>query len=278
MKALWCNGQWLSPVDFPGSPLDRGITLGLGLFETILALDGRPVFLNPHLERMRHGCTRLGWCVEFPELQHAAHELLVRNDLAAGRARLRLAITAGAGTLNTLTQGNDSLLWMIALPVTESPPEISATIAPWPRNEHSPLAGLKCSSYAENLIALDHARRAGFQESIFLNTAGHLCEAATANLFLVKQQILLTPPLTAGCLAGIAREVVLKLAHNCGIETRTVPLTLQDLGNADEVFLTSSINGLVSVSRIDAKSHSLGPITPRLRQLWNTAITRATAD
>jgi len=278
MKTLWCNGQWLPPADFPSSPLDRGMTLGLGLFETILALDGRPVFFDQHLERMHRGCTRLGWMLEFTELEHAARELLVRNDLTAGRARIRLAITAGAGTLNTLTQGSDSLLWMIALPVTESPPEIRATIAPWPRNEHSALAGLKCNSYAENLVALAHARRAGFQESIFLNTAGHLCEAATANLFLVKKQVLLTPPLTAGCLAGIARDMVLKLAHNSEIESRTTPLTLQDLHTADEVFLTSSINGLASVSQIDATSYPLGPLTRRLRESWNTEITRAAAE
>jgi branched-chain amino acid aminotransferase len=278
MTALWCNGQWLDPLDFPASPMDRGITLGLGLFETILALDGRPVFLDRHLARLRLGCERLGWTSSFEEVPEIASELLVRNQLTTGRARIRLAITAGAGPLDHLASGSHSLLWMIALPVGETPQNIAVTIAPWPRNEHSPLVGLKCASYAENLVALDHARRAGFQETLFLNTAGHLCEAATANLFLVKSNILLTPPLESGCLPGIAREVMLDLARCCGIETRTETLLPADLHAADEVFLTSSINGPVSVSQVGEKPYPTPAITPRLREMWHAEIGRITPD
>jgi branched-chain amino acid aminotransferase len=272
MTALWCNGRWLDPLDFPASPMDRGITLGLGLFETMLALDGTPVFLDRHLARLRDGCTRLGWSTSFQELPEIANELLVRNQLTTGRARIRLAITAGAGPLDQLASGSDFLLWMIALPVGETPQDIAVNIAPWPRNERSPLVGLKCASYAENLLALDHARRAGFQETLFLNIAGHLCEAATANLFLVKNHALLTPPLESGCLPGIARDVVLDLARRCGIETRTETLLPDDLDAADEVFLTSSINGLVSVLQVGRNAHPAGPITPRLREMWDAEI------
>jgi branched-chain amino acid aminotransferase len=274
MTALWCNGQWLDPIDFPASPMDRGITLGLGLFETILALDGRPVFLDQHLERLRLGCARLGWADSFQDLPETAHELLVRNQLTTGRARIRIAVTAGTGPIDHLAAGSDSLLWMIALPVRETPHAIAVNLAPWPRNERSPLAGLKCASYAENLVALDHARRAGFQETLFLNTAGHLCEAATANLFLVKNNVLLTPPLESGCLPGIAREVVLALARRCGMESWTETLFPIELDTADEVFLTSSINGLVRVSQVGDKIYPAGPVTPRLREMWDAEIAR----
>lgn len=278
MTALWCNGRWLDPIDFPASPLDRGITLGLGLFETVLALHGRPVFLARHLGRLRLGCARFGWTHPFHDLPEAARELLVRNRLATGRARIRLAITAGAGPFDHLAAGGDSLLWMIAMPAAESPRDIAIDIAPWPRNERSPLAGLKCASYAENLVALDHARRAGFQETLFLNTAGHLCEAATANLFLVRNQILFTPPLESGCLPGIAREVMLEVARRDGMETRTQSLLPGDLDAADEVFLTSSIRGLVRVSQVGGKTYPPGPVTPRLRGMWEAEIARIDAD
>jgi len=167
---------------------------------------------------------------------------------------------------------------MIALPVRETRHAIAVNLAPWPRNERSPLAGLKCASYAENLVALDHARRAGFQETLFLNTAGHLCEAATANLFLVKNNVLLTPPLESGCLPGIAREVVLALARRCGMETSTATLFPIELHTADEVFLTSSINGLVRVSQVGDKIYPAGPVTPRLRGMWDAEIARIAAD
>lgn len=258
--------------------MDRGITLGLGLFETVLALDNRPVFLDRHLGRLRHGCSRFGWTSSFQELPEAARELLVRNQLTTGRARIRLAITAGTGPFDNLAAGNDALFWMIALPAGESQRDIAVNIATWPRNERSPLAGLKCASYAENLVALDHARRSGFQETLFLSTAGHLCEAATANLFLVKNQILRTPPLESGCLPGIAREVVIELAQRDGMETRTETLVPADLDAADEIFLTSSIKGLVRVSQVGEKTYPPGTITPRLREMWAAEIARIAAD
>ena len=217
MKRIWCNGQWLDPQDFLSSPMDRGSIHGLGLFETMLAIDGVLLFADRHLARLRSGHEKLGWPVEFPEFQEIAAELLAKNRLGTGRARVRLTVTGGSGPIHDLTPGTDRLVWMTAFPALVPPESVSACLSPWPRNEFSPLAGLKCASYSENLIALDHARRTGFDETIFLNTAGHLCEAATANLFLVIDGTLLTPSLDSGCLPGITREVVIELAAETGI-------------------------------------------------------------
>ncbi len=249
--------------------MDRGSILGLGLFETILAVDGIPVFADRHLARLRQGCERLGWPVEILHFQQIAAELLVKNQLTHGRARIRLAVTAGSGLLHDLAPGGDRLIWITALPAFAPPESLSACISPWPRNEHSPLAGLKCASYAENLIALDHARRLGFDEMIFLNTAGHLCEAATANLFLVKNGSLCTPALDSGCLPGICRERVIEHATEIGIPCETGSLTLAQLHAADEIFLTSSTRGPVPLSRLGERRLSLGKIVSKLRQtMW----------
>ena len=133
-------------------------------------------------------------------------EILVRNHLIQGRAKIRLTITAGSGRIMDLALGTSPMQWMAAMPAGEFSESISANISPWPRNERSPLVGLKSASYAENLIALDHARQMGFEETILINTVGQLCETATANLFLVKDGVLLTPSLESGCLPGIPRH------------------------------------------------------------------------
>ena len=254
--------------------MDRGSILGLGLFETMLAIDGVPIFVERHLARLRSGCERLGWPLMLPDLHEIIGELLIRNGLGAGRARVRLAMTAGSGPIDDLSLGNSPLLWIIALAVNEAPKKIEVNLAPWRRNEHSPLAGLKCASYAENLVALDHARRLGFEETLFLNTAGHLCEGATANLFIVKNGMVLTPSLESGCLPGITRAVVLELADRYRIVRQECVLTPDDLHSADEIFLTSSIRGLESVSRVGDQAYHDCSVANRLRQYWKAEIER----
>jgi len=274
MSQIWCNGQWLDSEDFPGSPMDRGSLHGLGLFETLLALDGVPLFLNRHLARLRHGCEKLGWPVDFTGFHEIFSELLMKNRRARGHARIRLAITGGGGRINDLTPGPDRLVWMVALPAGTPPESLSACVSPWPRNERSPLVGLKCASYAENLIALDHARRQGFDETVFLNTAGHLCEAATANLFLVKNGELHTPSLESGCLPGITREVVIQLAGEIGIPCHAAAnLTLENLLAADEIFLTSSTLGPLPLTRIGDRPIAVGPVSRLLRQAYLKILT-----
>lgn len=274
MTHVWCNGHWLDPLDFPAAATDRGLTVGLGLFETILALEGEPVFADRHLARLRAGCERLGWLPEWPELLEIMGELITLNELADGRARIRLALTAGSGVSHDLSLGADHLMWMTAAPVVEPPESTTANLSPWRRNEHSPLAGLKCASYAENLVALAHADRLGFEETLFLNSAGHLCEAATSNVFLVENGMLLTPPLESGCLPGITRAVVIRLALNLGIPCAERELSAADLHAADELFLTSSIRGVMGVSRFGGKLMAPGPVTGRLRVAWHAATHR----
>ncbi|WP_193214104.1 aminotransferase class IV [Luteolibacter marinus] len=250
MSCYWCNGEFLEGK-LPVSPGDRGLTHGLGLFETILATDGQPVELARHLARMAAGAERLGWRLELEQVEGAMVELLGRRGLNTGRARLRLAVTAGTGDLRSLELGDDPRLWITAAPCPEPPESVSLWTSPFPRNERSPLAGLKCASYAENLFALDQARRSGADEALFYNTRGELCEAATANVFLVRDGCYATPPLSSGCLPGTMRARVMEQRE---VEER--PLTAADLEAADEVFLSSATRGLVRVSAIDGKARA----------------------
>ncbi|MFT3990805.1 MAG: aminotransferase class IV [Luteolibacter sp.] len=262
MNEIWCNGEWRT--DLAASPLDRGHLLGLGLFETLLAVDGKVRHAGRHLLRLAHGCERLGWEVPFPNLQDVMAELLVRRGLETGRARVRLALTAGSGAFDDLSQGDDFRLWITAFPAPEPPMTVTTVLSPWPRNEHSPLVGIKCASYAENLIALDYARRQGVDEVIFLNTAKNLCETATANLFIVKGEEIFTPSLDSGCLPGIGREILLDETH--ALEGA---LTLEDLHAADEVFFTSSTRGAVPIVRVGERHFPVGKVTREMNGILN---------
>lgn len=267
----------MDAFDFTASPADRSLILGLGLFETILALDGRPIHAERHLARFLASCERLGWQPVLPDLPEIMAELIGVNGLNIGRARIRLAISGGSGLIHDLSLGSDHRVWMTAVPAADAPPTTTANLSPWLRNEHSALAGLKCASYAENLIALEHADRLGFEETVFLNTSGGLCEAATSNLFLVKSGGILTPSLDSGCLPGITREIVIELAGKLGIPCAERRLDLADLHGADELFLTSSIRGLMGVSRFEERIFPPGPVTHALRDAWNAVTMRGPA-
>lgn len=272
MNRIWCNGQWIEPLDFSIATTDRGLIHGLGLFETLLAVDGRPVFAEHHLKRFTSGCERLGWRMETTDLAAVMCELLHHNHLGTGRARIRLALTAGSGVIGDLTLGGDCLLWMTATAAAEPPATTSVNVSQFTRNEHSPLAGLKCASYAENHVALDRARRLGFEETLFCNNAGHLCEAATSNVFLVKDGSLRTPALDCGCLPGITRAVVSGLAAKLGISCDEAQLIKADLHSAEGIFLTSSTRGVMGVSRLEERALQPCEITATLRRAWEQAV------
>ncbi|MBK1882171.1 aminotransferase class IV [Luteolibacter pohnpeiensis] len=268
MVTLWQDGRWIKEGEFSINPGDRGLLHGLGLFETILAVDGNPKFLGKHLRRLRESCQRLGWKSLEYSFESIIRELLQRNQLEIGRAKVRLALTAGSGSIRDLNSGANRSVWLTAEAAGTEMESIAVDISPWVRNERSPLSGLKCASYAENLLALEHARNAGFEETLFLNTSGKVCEAATANVFAVVAGKLFTPQLSSGCLPGITRAVVLELARQLGIDAREADIDLGTLVSATEVFLTSSVQGPVPVCRIGERRLAIGTLFHRIRGAW----------
>ena len=224
-------------------PLAQGFLMGLGVYDTLLVRAGNPVFLTKHLRRLAGGAARLG--LPAPDagiVESAISALTAANGLTEGRLR----ITLGAGPA---ADKNITLITLAAL--TPEKASAALTITPFRRNEHSPLAGIKFTACAENVLARRDALAAGFDEALFLNTAGDLCEGAFSNLFLVSAARVFTPPLTSGCLPGVTREVVLELcaAHGIPAEEATPGAAL--LRDAEEIFVTSSIRGIQPVHRLD---------------------------
>jgi branched-chain amino acid aminotransferase len=272
MSDFWCNGEWVEAGKFTLPPTDRGATLGLAIFETMLAVDGRPKLIPAHLNRWKESCRRLGW--DFPgiDLHAIGAELLLRNGLTNGRSRLRLTMTAGSGSVFSKDMGAGALTWITATPMDPLTERVSVLLSPWLRNDKSPLAGLKTASYAENIIALDHARSFGFDETLFLNTAGNLCEGATSNVFIVRDGQLLTPSLESGCLPGVMRSVVIDLSGKLNMPCLETTLGKGDLEGADEIFLTSAIRGPVPVCRFGERAFATTPVTDLVRSAWRDEI------
>jgi branched-chain amino acid aminotransferase len=248
---LWINGALVAAADAHLSPFDHGLTVGNGVFETMKVVpdaDGVPqaFALGRHLRRLRRSAASLGLVAGIgdDELRDAVRAVLDANAATAGR--LRVTLTGGVGPLGSDRPDGPGTLLLATGPANPWPPTTAVTVVPWRRNEHSAVAGAKTTSYAENVVALQHAHERGSSEALFANTAGNLCEGTGSNVFVGIGGRLVTPPLSSGCLAGITRELLLEV-----LEVDEVDLPLGRLDEADEVFLTSSTRDVHPVARVD---------------------------
>lgn len=241
---------------------DRGLLLGDGLFETMLALDGAIPLLDAHLDRMAAGCAVLGLP---PPDREAARALCLAASPATGRAAVRLTLTAGSGGrgLDRPAEPEPRLVATAALsPQVDTPATL--LIAETRRNEGSAASRLKTLSYLDNVLARREARAAGADEAVMLNNAGHIACAGAANVFWIKGRTLFTPLLDCGVLAGITRARVLVVARALDVASAEVVADRTVLEAADAVFLTNSLIGLRAVSRLGERALSPHPLTERL--------------
>jgi len=167
--------------------------------------------------------------------------------------RLRITLTGGPGPLGS-ERGAAGPTLVVALAAMRSwAPTAKAVVVPWTRNERAATAGLKTTSYADNVVALARAKAAGGTEALMANTAGDLCEGTGSNVFLVLDGQLVTPPLSSGCLAGVTRALVLEWT---GAVERDLPMVA--LQEASEVFLTEPL-----------------PVRQRLREMLDIDLSRS---
>ncbi|TDU02785.1 branched-chain amino acid aminotransferase [Streptomyces sp. 846.5] len=256
---IWVNGALRESTEASVSVLDHGMTVGDGVFETVKAVDGAPFALGRHLDRLERSARGLGLPAPDREVvRRACAEVLAANP--AKLARLRITYTGGLGPLGS-DRGDSGPSLIVALGEVAYRPDAAAVVTvPWTRNEHSAVAGLKTTSYAENVVALARAHEYGAAEAIFGNTAGRLCEGTGSNVFVVLDGRILTPPLTSGCLAGVTRALALQW-----LDAAEADLPLSVLEEADEVFLTGTLRDIQGVSRVDDRDlpGAPGPVTAK---------------
>jgi branched-subunit amino acid aminotransferase/4-amino-4-deoxychorismate lyase len=223
---------------------DRGLLLGDGLFETLLARDGELVDAAAHLDRMAVGCAALG----LPGPDRGEATRLMRQAVAgtlAPRAAVRLTLTAGSGGRGLdRPHPPQPRLFATATPALAPTGPVRLIISGVRRNEGSPTARLKTLAYLDNVLARAEAQAAGAGEALMLNNRGELACATAANLFWLREGALETPALDCGVLAGIVRAAVMSRARALGIEVREVRAGVGTLATAEAMFLTNSLIGV----------------------------------
>jgi branched-chain amino acid aminotransferase len=260
---IWLNGALLND-EATISPLDHGLTTGDGVFETIKIVDGQPFAVRRHLERLVRSAVGLG----LPEPDVARIEAGIAEVVAADPdipfGRLRITYTGGVSPLSS-DRGTSGPTILVATQAIPRPAATSAIVTvPWVRNERSAVAGLKTTSYAENVRALAYAKERGGSEAIFANTIGNLSEGTGANIFCVYDGELVTPTLESGALAGVTRALVLEWF---GGTERDVPL--ERLHEAEEVFLTSTTRDVQAIHRVDDRDlPAPGTITAQVAKVF----------
>ncbi len=230
-----------------GVPLsDRGLLLGDGLFETLLALDG--VLQDPleHLARMARGCAVLGLPLPDSELALSLMQAAIADaGLERGRAAVRLTYTAGSGGRGLVRPQDPSpSLFATAAPSALPTAPARLALARVRRNASSPTAHHKTLAYLDNVMARREALAVDADEAVLCNTDGHLACAAAANLFWIEGGVVFTPDLACGVLPGLARARVLAAAGALGQALQVVKIGPEALDRAKAIFVTNSLNGL----------------------------------
>lgn len=251
----WVNGELVAPGEAMLSVTDHGFTVGDGCFETTSVVRGEAFAVTRHLRRLRRSLA--GLLLDLPmgddELRTAIDAILATRPDAGV---VRITVTAGRGPLGSGRNDSEPTVLIALGPSRGWDPTAAVITVPWPRNERGALAGVKSTSYAENVVALARAKEADASEAIFPNTIGNLCEGTGTNIFVELDGRLVTPPLTSGCLAGVTRELVIEVT-GCA----EVDVPINHLLTTTEAFLTSSTRDVMAITRIDDRELTVGALS-----------------
>jgi len=275
---IWHNTTFLDATQTPIAATAAGLTLGWGVFTTIGIYARRPFALERHLARLRHSATATE--IELPyddsAIEAALQATIERNAVHDGFARLTLTLRADGRWSQAL--GSD--LTIFAAPRTPLTLDgLKVMLSSYRLDARRPLAGVKTTSYLEHQWIWREAHERGFDEAIFCNSQGVLCEGARSNLFWVRGGELFTPALASGCLPGIARASLLEWAASLRIRVHEGAFSPQELVAADEVFLTSATSGPRAVQSFVLEPNettetyaSPGPVTQSLQERWQEEV------
>lgn len=284
---IYIDGKYYDEAKAKISVFDHGLLYGDGIFEGIRAYHGRVFKLKEHIDRLFYSAKAILLTIPMTheQVMRAVVDTCKKNKLKDGY--IRLVVTRGKGTLglNPNRCANPSVI-VIADKIQLYPQEMYdqgmeiVTVATT-RNLHNAVnPAIKSLNYLNNILAKIEANVAGVEEAIMLNSDGYVAECTGDNIFIIKGQQLLTPPLSAGALYGITRGVAMELAKEMGLTVAEPNLTRYDLFNADECFLTGTGAELIPVTKIDARvigTGKPGPLTRELVQKYH-ALTKVSGE
>jgi branched-subunit amino acid aminotransferase/4-amino-4-deoxychorismate lyase len=237
---------------------------GKGIFTTLAVYNSKPFLWEKHWRRLRENSDKIGIDLtgfEEKTVKHAMSDLILLDNLKTGRARLTFFDESASRIWDFAANDKTSLLITTADP-EKTKDEFLLTHSPFAVNSKSPLAGVKSCNYLENLLALEEAKKRGFDEALRLNERDEIVSAAMANIFWVRDEELFTPDLETGCLAGTTRELLLD-----NFAVRETKSKIDELDNADEIFLTSAGIG-IRPARLENFKRKATPIFTKLNDLF----------
>ncbi len=295
-RVVWMDGQLIPAEQASVSIFDHGLLYGDGVFEGIRLYNGRVLKLRTHLKRLYDSARAIRLRVPYTAdgLFDAVKETCAANGLSD--AYIRLVFTRGVGTLgiNPFTCPTPRV-FIIAASIQLYPEEfytngLKVISSSFIRNHPQALSPrIKSLNYLNNVLAKIEAVDAGVLEAVMYNHEGTVAECTADNLFLVRNTphgpVLLTPPLSAGCLEGVTRNLVIELAEEAGLTTRQEPLTRHDLYVADEMFATGTGAEVIPIVDIDGRplgppesAGAPGPTTKKLIRAFREMVKRAPED
>lgn len=278
------DGRLLRAARARVSALDRGLRFGDAAFETIRVYGGHPFLWSRHERRLRATLRALRFPPLEADLRAAALAVVRRSRLA--EAALRITVTRGPGGELLPPPGLRPTVLVVARPLpadlaSRRERGVAVVTLPFGRGVGAATDGRKTTCYAGAVLGRIEASRRGASEALYVERGGCVSEATTSNVFALRRGRLETPPLSSGCLAGIARNLVLELARRDGLAVREGTLRPADLLAADELFLTGSVIEVMPVTRLDGRPIGRGrpgPVTRRLQDLYAARIARALAS
>lgn len=263
-------GSWIDGVAGDRWPVeDRGLAYGDGLFETLLVRKGRPRFLEAHLARLVHGCERLG--IHFEALAALRAELVAAAARTPGLAILKVVLTRGSGLRRGYAPDGTERprrwvsLWPTEPLSAEQRAGVDLGIGSLALASQPALAGIKHLNRLEQVLGAREARAAGHFDVVMRLATGEVVSGAMSNVFAVLGARVWTPPVDQAGVAGILRGVVRRECPALDLEFGERPLTLEDLRQADEVFISNARIGVVPVRRVGEHRYTMHGVALRLQ-------------
>lgn len=268
---VYVNGEVVHKDEARISPFDHGFLYGLGVFETFRTYDGHPFLLDDHLERLNHSLREMNIAKSFTrcEVMEILHRLLEANRLQ--NAYVRLNVSAGIGDIGLQTSEYDQptvIMYMKPLLAPSFSKGKIGIVLKTRRNTPEGKERLKSHHYLNNIIGKREVGSRTDVEGIFLNEQGYVAEGIVSNIFWVKNGTVYTPAIHVGILNGVTRQFVIALLNALKIECQEGFYTLDHLRQADEIFVTNSIQEIVPIYQMDDRAYpgADGPVTSLLQK------------
>ncbi|HKW87956.1 MAG TPA: aminotransferase class IV [Candidatus Acidoferrales bacterium] len=257
------------------SPGQAGLLSGWGLFTTLHIFDGEPFAFERHWRRLEKDAARTHcpFPFEAERVREQLREVLRANKVKEGCARIYVIYNqVGHWRSDEKMPKADVLLYSTDLPAYREPARLG--LREHGRHAASPLAGVKVTSWLNNVWNLYEAHQGGFDEVVLLNERGEVAECTAANIFCVRGGRVLTPPLGSGCLEGVTRSVLLEIGPKAGVPCEEKTLRPEDLYAADEVFISSTNRNLLGVGEVAGHrfAEAPGPVTRKLDEAFSAYI------